>query len=132
MKKMYINFDYTTHSCGLLGHFEGVKGYAIVNDDGSHSASECVEALNRILYVLKHGEGCVLITFGDGSFIGEGLDRSYGRLIRHWGGGKLGYVIWDKDGSPVKHYEGDGSIPDRKLARSFLDVMIAAHVEANS
>ena len=128
MKRLYIEYDFSTNSCGIRGHFDGVKGYSIVNHDGSCDPNEYMEALNRIMYVLKHAQDTVLITFGDGSGIADGSDLSYGRLIRHWGGGKLGYVIWDNLGNRVTLFENeDGAVPDRKLARSFLDTMLERH-----
>lgn len=127
MNKLYLVYEFNVDVCGIACRCTGTKGYSIINDDGSRNPEAYMEALNRIMYVLARSNDTVLITFGDGSFVAEGLDQSYGRLIRHWGGGKLGYVVWDDHGNLVTRFENEDAVPERKLARSFIDIMVERH-----
>jgi len=129
VKRLYLEFDFDSKVHGIKCRCKGVKGYDIINDDGSRNPSEYMEAINRIMSILTPMEDAT-ITFGDDLFM-EG--HCYGRLIRNWMGGKLSYVVWDDKGNLVTRYDNDGNaIPERKLARSFLNTMIAAHMEVNS
>lgn len=129
VKRIYMEFEFDAKVKGINCRCKGTKGYDIVNDDGSHNPDEYTTALNCIMSVLSSMEGAT-ITFGDDFYM---EDHCYGRLMRWWMNGKLGYVVWDDKGNITSKYENDGNaIPERKLVRSFLNTMIAAHVEANS
>ena len=131
MKRLYIQFEFDARVHGIRGRFNGTKGYAIINDDGSWDASEYTEAFNRIILVLKAGEDA-LITFGNNSMMDVGEGRQYGRLIRNWCHGKLSCVIWDGNGNIINTLEKGDDVSDRSFARMALDIMMAAHVEAEA
>ena len=129
MKKLYIQYEFDSRVHGIRCRCNGVKGYAILNDDGSWDASEYAEAFNRIMLVLKSNEDA-LITFGNDSMMDVGEGRQYGRLIRNWCHGKLSSVTWDAHGNIITHMDKEDDVSERGFAKLFLAVMLAAHMEA--
>lgn len=129
MKRLYIQYEFDARVHGIGCRCNGVKGYAILNDDGSWDASEYAEAFNRIMLVLKSGEDA-LITFGNDSMMDVGEGRQYGRLIRNWCHGKLSCVTWDAHGNIISKMEKEDDVSERGFTKLFFAVMLAAHMEA--
>lgn len=133
MKRLYLYFEFNARVHGVYCKCSGVRGYDVINDDGSYDASEYAEAMNRINYILGKKEDC-MITFGDDLCIDYGHGRQYGRIIRNFTGGSLSWVLWDERGNLLERVDNGGeyeSIPERKFARMAFDLMVEAHKQAH-